>query len=111
VSSRAHSEEFRGLFAEEARERLAALEAAALACVAGDTDPVHLDTMHREAHTLKGGAAVVGYEDVAVLLAGLEADLRALKEAGSPATPETGNAALAAAATVREHVDAELANG
>lgn len=99
------------MFAEEARERLAALEAAALAAAAGDTDPEHLETMYREAHTLKGGAAVVGYEDVARLLVELESELRALKTAGQGASPQTGTAALAAAAVVREHIDAESTAG
>ena len=107
MSSRAHTEEFRALFAEEARERLAALEAAALACVAGDGDPEHLETMYREAHTLKGGAAVVGYEDVAQLLAALETRLRDLKAAGLPVTADVGTAVLESSATVRTHIDTE----
>ena len=111
MSSRAHSPEFRAMFAEEAGSRLPALEAAARACADGDEDPAHIDVMHREAHTLKGGAAVVGFEEIAELLLGLERRLSAQRASGAPAPPEAGTDALEVAGRVRSMIETAMAEG
>jgi two-component system chemotaxis sensor kinase CheA len=60
-----HEQEFRRLFAEEARGRLESLAAGALSLEAGTASRETLDAMFRDVHTIKGGAAVVGLEEVA----------------------------------------------
>ncbi|HZX32435.1 MAG TPA: chemotaxis protein CheA, partial [Rhodocyclaceae bacterium] len=51
-------EEIYAVFAQEAREQLAELEAGLLRMEQGDTDPETINAIFRAAHTVKGGAGV-----------------------------------------------------
>lgn len=88
--SAGHEERFRRLFTEEAAGRLGRLSEAALdlegAASRGDpADPALVEAMLREAHSLKGGAAVVGLEPLARAAHALEDVVEALR-ADAPAS-------------------------
>lgn len=89
--SAGHEERFRRLFTEEAAGRLGRLGEAALdlegPAARGDpADPALVEAMLREAHSLKGGAAVVGLEPLARAAHALEDVVEALR-ADAPASP------------------------
>lgn len=52
-------EEILGVFIQESREQIAAMEANLLGMEQGDSDPEILNAIFRAAHTIKGGAGVV----------------------------------------------------
>lgn len=86
-----HEERFRRLFGEQAAGRLAHLEQAALdlrgaASRGALTQPALVGAMLREAHNLKGGAAVVGLEPIARAAHALE-DAIATLPSGAAAPP------------------------
>jgi two-component system, chemotaxis family, sensor kinase CheA len=81
-------EEFRRLFEDESRARLDAIARHAMALEAGDPPAEALDAMFRDAHTLKGGAAVVGLEAVAARLHAFEQLLDELRARRRALTPE-----------------------
>lgn len=64
--------DFRQLFAEEAEGRLARLGRQLLELEVTGNDPELVASVFREAHTLKGAAAVVGFDDVATVAHALE---------------------------------------
>lgn len=78
-----HDERIRALYAQEAQGRLARLSQLALALesrAAGEPpDPGTVAEMFREAHTLKGGAAAVGFGDVGRVAHALEDVLEQLR--------------------------------
>jgi two-component system chemotaxis sensor kinase CheA len=76
----------RAVFADEAAERLGALDAALLALEGGaagaDTEQ-RLTEAFRQAHTLKGGARAAGLPDVERVAHGLESAFDGLRQAGT----------------------------
>ena len=79
-----HEPEFRALFAQEAAKRLGAMDANARAL----PDAEAVEELLRDAHTLKGSAAVVGYEEIARLLQAVELTLTQATRGGLELTPE-----------------------
>ena len=74
------NDRFLGLFFEEARELLQALEAGLMDMEARQDDREHLDRTFRAAHTLKGAAGMVGLPPIAAFTHKVEAvldDIRA----------------------------------
>lgn len=57
--------QFHGIFFEESREGLDAMESALLNLDTGRVDAELVDTIFRAAHSIKGGAATFGFHDVA----------------------------------------------
>jgi two-component system, chemotaxis family, sensor kinase CheA len=101
-----HDQEFRGLFAEEARGRLDTLAAGLLALEEGTGDPELVPALLREAHTLKGGSAMVGLPRV-TRLAHLLEDLLAPHRDGRASPPRPlVDEALAAVDGLRAVIDA-----
>jgi two-component system chemotaxis sensor kinase CheA len=94
VSSRA--ERLVGLFRAEARERLAELTAGALRVEAGECPSGAADALFRAAHTIKGGAAMLGLDPPAEAAGELEELLRPLRDGRIEAGPALGAAMLAA---------------
>jgi len=99
---------FRAMFAEEAEGRLATLSELLLELERNGEDQELLSSVFREAHTLKGSAAVVGLADVLRVAHAMEEVLEGLRR-GDPATPATVDALLGAVDGMREMVPAVLA--
>ena len=95
---------FRAMFAEEAEGRLAALSELLLELEGNGDDRELLSSVFREAHTLKGAAAVVGMADVLRVAHAMEEVLEGLRRGDGTATPATVDALLAAVDGVREMV-------
>jgi two-component system chemotaxis sensor kinase CheA len=93
-------EAFRALFAEEAEMRLTRLGQLVLELEdAAAGTPVELAVIgeiFREVHTIKGAAAVVGFEDVGAYAHIVEEHLDDLRSARTPSTPRIIDALLAA---------------
>lgn len=84
MSASGHEERFRRIYADEAGARLARLSRAVLDLESRSragmaADPELIDAMFRDAHTLKGGAAVVGLQDASRVAHALEDLLEALR--------------------------------
>ena len=100
---------FRAMFAEEAEGRLAALSELLLELEDNGDDRELLSSVFREAHTLKGAAAVVGMADVLRVAHAMEEVLERLRRGDGAATPAMVDALLGAVDGIRELVPAALA--
>jgi two-component system, chemotaxis family, sensor kinase CheA len=100
---------FRAMFAEEAEGRLAALSELLLELEGNGDDRELLSSVFREAHTLKGAAAVVGMADVLRVAHAMEEVLEGLRRGDGAATPAMVDAMLGAVDGMRELVPAALA--
>jgi chemotaxis protein histidine kinase CheA len=83
VAVTGHERRFRELFAQEGRRRLKSLAESALLLDVPSGDPAAerelVDAMFRDAHSLKGGAAVVGLTDLSRVAHALEDVLETLR--------------------------------
>ena len=89
-------DEFRPLFMEEARDRLERMTSGLLALEAEPANPSPIDGIFREAHTLKGGAGLVGLSQVSHLSHRLEDLLEELRVGSRQATPKLTDSLLKA---------------
>ncbi len=80
--------EFRDLFSAEAREHIEAMNAALLALEQQPDAEEALSDLFRAAHSLKGIAATMGYDDLARLAHALEDRLDALRQGEEALSPE-----------------------
>ncbi|GAC1533021.1 MAG: hybrid sensor histidine kinase/response regulator [Acidimicrobiales bacterium] len=80
-------DELLGIFADEASGRLVSLATGLLRLESG-LDPALVDELFREAHTIKGGAAVVGLPGVGAVAHVMEDLLQGLRAGVRPATSE-----------------------
>ena len=101
-------ERFRRMFAEEAEGRLATLSELLLALETTTGDPELLAAVFREAHTLKGAAAVVGFADVLQVAHALEEVLEGLRRGDRTATAALVDSLLGAVDGIREMIPAVL---
>jgi two-component system, chemotaxis family, sensor kinase CheA len=99
---------FRLMFAEEAEGRLATLSELLLELERNGHDQELLSSVFREAHTLKGAAAVVGLAEVLRVAHAMEEVLEGLRGGGA-ATPALVDALLGAVDGIRGMVPAVLA--
>jgi two-component system, chemotaxis family, sensor kinase CheA len=99
---------FRAMFAEEAEGRLATLSELLLELERNRDDQELLSSVFREAHTLKGAAAVVGLADVLRVAHAMEEVLEGLRRGDRSATPAMVDALLGAVDGMREMVPAVL---
>jgi two-component system chemotaxis sensor kinase CheA len=74
--------EFLELFRDEANERLDNMVDTLLGLEAGAAAPEALDALFRDAHTIKGGAGMLGLDDVRTLAHAIEDVLDTAREAG-----------------------------
>ncbi|HYN94475.1 MAG TPA: response regulator [Pilimelia sp.] len=96
-----HEPRFRQLFLEEAGPSLDRLSRDLLALEHVGTDPALVNSLFREAHNLKGGAGVVGLDEVRRLAHAMEDVLEPLRDGRSLATAEVVDRLLAAVDGVR----------
>jgi two-component system chemotaxis sensor kinase CheA len=98
MAATGHEQEFRALFAEEAEQRLGnlATELLALEESGSGSDAELIASIFRDAHTLKGGAAVVGLEEVGTVAHAMEDLLEELRAGERIATPALIDVLLAA---------------
>jgi two-component system chemotaxis sensor kinase CheA len=83
-----HEEAFRRIFAQEAEQRLAGLSQHLLALEEAPGDGDLIASVFRDAHNLKGAAAVVGIADVSRVAHAMEDVLETLRSGARQATPE-----------------------
>jgi two-component system, chemotaxis family, sensor kinase CheA len=100
---------FRAMFAEEAEGRLISLSELLLELERDGGDQELLSSIFREAHTLKGGAAVVGLSEVQRVAHAIEEVLEGVRGGGTAATPALVDALLGAVDGIRELIPAVLA--
>ncbi|MFN8109681.1 MAG: Hpt domain-containing protein [Thermoleophilia bacterium] len=82
-------QEYLGLFLDESRENLQALNASILDLERAPDDPEEaLNTIFRVAHSLKGMSATMGFERMAGLTHRMEEVLSQLRDGGAPVTTE-----------------------
>lgn len=98
--------QFYQVFFEEAAENLAALENMLLAINVDDPVEEDLHTIFRAAHSIKGGAATFGFQDVAELTHELETLLDRVRKRELPLTTEIVDTLLEAGDVLK----AQLAN-
>ena len=103
-----HEDEFRQLFAQEAETRLARLGEQLLQLEEAGNDEELIASIFREAHTLKGAAAVVGIDEVTRVAHVLEDLLEQLRSGERLASPELIDALLASVDGLAEMTPAIL---
>lgn len=101
-----HDQEFRALFAEEARSRLEALTGALLGLEGGEDTAQHIAVLLRELHTLKGASAMVGLPHVTSLSHAFEDLVDPYRDGRRPMPPELIDAALRAVDGLRDVIQA-----
>src|SRR5688500_8718719 len=94
--SSGRDEEFLALFAQEAEQRLGSLASQLLTLEEVGNDADLVAAIFREAHTLKGGAAVVGLDSFGRVAHVMEDLLEQLRSGGRMATPALIDGVLAA---------------
>ena len=77
--------EFLGIFRDEANERLDSMSTALLAIEDGRASVDAIDSLFRDAHTIKGGAGMLGLDAISELAHAVEDVLAERPAAGRPA--------------------------
>lgn len=96
--------EFVELFRDEANERIDRIDATLLALEAGNSAADAVDSLFRDAHTIKGAAAMIGMTDVSALAHAMEDVLVGAREAGW-LEPALTDPLLRASGALRRMVD------
>jgi len=113
VAVTGHERRFRELFAQEGRKRLRSLAESALLLDAPSGDPAAtrelVDAMFRDAHSVKGGAAVVGLLDLSRVAHALEDVLETLRHRPAGGDPSLVDRLLAAVDVCAELLEGALA--
>ena len=97
--------EYLGLFLDESRESLQALNASLLDLERDPADAEPLTVIFRVAHSLKGMSATMGFDAMARLTHRMEEVLAAMRDGGAPVTPEIIDSLFACLDTLQEMVD------
>ena len=106
--STGHEDEFRRLFVDEAAMRLAALGEQAIELEQRGPDAELVDEMFRHAHTVKGGAAVVGFGEVADVVHELEDLIGAIRDRRRAGSPREADAILRSVDALRAMIAAAI---
>jgi two-component system chemotaxis sensor kinase CheA len=75
--------EFLGIFRDEANERLDSMSGALLALEDGSASADAIDSLFRDAHTIKGGAGMLGLDEICVLAHAVEDVLADARKQGA----------------------------
>jgi len=92
---------FHATFFEESREGLEAMESGLLALEQGNRDGELVNSIFRAAHSIKGGSATFGFDNVAALTHVLETLLDELRSGVRPVSPAAIDAMLASVDVLR----------
>ena len=95
--------ELTDIFRDEAAERLDQMEAALLAVESGDAGAESVDSLFRNAHTIKGAAGMLGLDDIRALAHAVEDVLAGVRGAGI-FPPELAAPLLRATSVLRAQV-------
>jgi two-component system chemotaxis sensor kinase CheA len=101
MSVSGHEPRFHAMFREEAGPALDRLSRDLLALEHAGVDTQLVDSMFRDAHNLKGGAAMVGLEDVRRIAHAMEDLFEPLRRGAESATPELVDRLLAGVDGIR----------
>ena len=71
------------LFRDEATQRLDEMDTALLAVESGDRDAESVGSLFRHAHTIKGAAAMLGFDDIRTLAHAAEDVLEVVRDTGA----------------------------
>jgi two-component system, chemotaxis family, sensor kinase CheA len=104
MTDEAASEEFLEIFRDEANERLDHIVDTLLALETGRAGPDAVDSLFRDAHTIKGAAGMLGLDDVRELAHAVEDVLDSVRESGEFPT-DLAEPLLRAADSLRRHVE------
>jgi two-component system chemotaxis sensor kinase CheA len=96
-------DELTSIFRDEAAERLDQMETALLAVERGDAGAESVDSLFRNAHTIKGAAGMLGLDDIRVLARAVEEVLAGVR-AAAEFRPELAAPLLRATAALRAQV-------
>ncbi len=99
------------IFFEEAAELLADFEAALLELEESQGDAELLNRIFRAAHTIKGNAGMLGFDEIARFTHGLESLLDALRTGARPVTPDVVDALLVSGDVLRRMLRAQQTGG
>src|ERR1039457_1576825 len=91
------------IFREESTTRLDQMDAALLAMESGNADAETIDSLFRNAHTIKGSAGMLGFEDIRSLGHAVEDILSSVRETGV-FPPELAEPLMRATAGLRAQV-------
>jgi two-component system, chemotaxis family, sensor kinase CheA len=80
----ASDEEIHDLVRHEAGDCLQRMEANLLALESGDGGGEEIDAILRDAHSIKGSAAMIGWQEAAALASAIEDRMESLREGGDP---------------------------
>ncbi len=97
--------EYLGLFLDESRESLQALNASLLDLERDPGDSEPLTVIFRVAHSLKGMSATMGFNAMARLTHRMEEVLAAMRDDGAPVTPALTDSLFACLDTLQEMVN------
>jgi chemotaxis protein histidine kinase CheA/CheY-like chemotaxis protein len=100
-----HSAELQSIFRQELEERAANLAEGATRLASGHGDQGDFEDLVRDAHTIKGNAGVMGFDEIAVLAKVLEGVWKDLHEGGLVASPGLGRDLIEAAELIPKLVD------
>ena len=81
-------EQFKATFVEESLEGLDTMESVLLELQPGNTDADAIDNIFRAAHSIKGGSATFGFEDIAAFTHVVETLLDQIRNGERPVTQE-----------------------
>jgi two-component system chemotaxis sensor kinase CheA len=109
VTVTGHEDEFRRLFEQEAGTRLSTLAERAMELESRRGDRELVAEMFRDAHTLKGGASVVGFDELAGVVHDLEQLLEELRSGAREPDGALVDGVLAAVDALREMVARAMA--
>jgi two-component system chemotaxis sensor kinase CheA len=102
---------FEATFFEEAEEHVATMERALLALETSPDDSELVNSVFRAAHSIKGGAGMFGFEDLAGFTHVLETLLDRLRQGRDRLTPRVADVLLCSADTLRGLLDAARLRG
>jgi two-component system chemotaxis sensor kinase CheA len=91
------------IFRDEATARLDEMDAALLTVESGDAGPETIDALFRHAHTIKGAAAMLGFDDIRTLAHAVEDVFSGVRETGT-FPPELAAPLLRATGALRSQV-------
>jgi two-component system chemotaxis sensor kinase CheA len=99
-------EQFKATFVEESLEGLDTMESVLLELQPGNSDSAAIDDIFRAAHSIKGGSATFGFEDIAAFTHVVETLLDQIRNGERPVTQEAIDLFLSSVDCIRDLLSA-----